>query len=87
MTMSFQQHAALEEPSPAYVKIVLTSNMAYGHVNKLSGYFSCAEQMSQCGDYEDIHCYVINVFYGKVLAVYFLPFKKNHPELKYHRKS
>ena len=27
----------LEEPSPAYVKIVLTSNMAYGHVNKSSG--------------------------------------------------
>ena len=35
--------------------------------------------MSQCGDYEDIHFYVINVFYGKVIAVYFLPFKKNHP--------
>ena len=35
--------------------------------------------MSQCGDYEDINFYVINVFYGIVLAVYFLPFKKNHP--------
>ena len=34
--------------------------------------------MSQCGDYEDIHFYVVNVFYGKVIAVYFLPFK-NHP--------
>ena len=29
--------AALEEHSPAYVKIVSTSNMAYGHVNKSSG--------------------------------------------------
>ena len=35
--------------------------------------------MSQCGDYEDINLYVINVFYGIVIAVYFLPFKKNHP--------
>ena len=35
--------------------------------------------MSQCGDYEDINFYVINVFYGIVIAVYFLPFKKNHP--------
>ena len=35
--------------------------------------------MSQCDDYEDIHFYVINVFYGIVIAVYFLPFKKNHP--------
>ena len=35
--------------------------------------------MSQCGDYEDIIFYVINVFYGIVIAVYFLPFKKNHP--------
>ena len=34
--------------------------------------------MSQCGDFEDIHFYVINVFYGKVIAVYFLPLK-NHP--------
>ena len=32
--------------------------------------------MSQCGDYEDIHFYVINVFYGIVIADYFLPFKK-----------
>ena len=32
--------------------------------------------MSQCGDYEDINFYVINVFYGIVIAVYFLPFKK-----------
>ena len=70
------QHAALKKPSPAYVKIVLTSNMVYGHVNKLSGLFSFADQMSQCGDYEDIHFYVVNVFYGKVIAVYFLPFKK-----------
>ena len=35
--------------------------------------------MSQCGDYEDVNFYVINVFYGIVIAVYFLPFKKNHP--------
>ena len=35
--------------------------------------------MSQCGDYEDINFYVINEFYGIVIAVYFLPFKKNHP--------
>ena len=35
--------------------------------------------MSQCGDYEDINFYVINVFYGIVIDVYFLPFKKNHP--------
>ena len=35
--------------------------------------------MSQCGDYEDIHFYVLNEFYGIVIAVYFLPFKKNHP--------
>ena len=35
--------------------------------------------MSQCGDYEDINFYVINVFYGIVIAIYFLPFKKNHP--------
>ena len=35
--------------------------------------------MSQCGDYEDIHFYVINMFYGKVIAVYFLPFKKKSP--------
>ena len=35
--------------------------------------------MSQCGDYEDINFYVIKVFYGIVIAVYFLPFKKNHP--------
>ena len=32
--------------------------------------------MSQCCDYEDINFYVINVFYGIVIAVYFLPFKK-----------
>ena len=32
--------------------------------------------MSQCGDYEDIHFYVINVFYSIVIAVYFLLFKK-----------
>ena len=32
--------------------------------------------MSQCGDYEDIIFYVINEFYGIVIAVYFLPFKK-----------
>ena len=35
--------------------------------------------MSKSGDYEDINFYGINVFYGKVIAVYFLPFKKNHP--------
>ena len=35
--------------------------------------------MSQCGDYEDVIFYVINVFYGIVIAVYFLPFKKNNP--------
>ena len=35
--------------------------------------------MSQCGDYEDIHFYVINVFYGIVIAVYFLLFKKKSP--------
>ena len=40
--------------------------------------------MSQCGDYEDINFYVINVFYGIVIAVYFLPFKKkNHPVYMY----
>ena len=76
MTMSFQQHAALEEPSPAYVKIVLTLNMAHGHVNKSSGYISCADQMSQCGAYEDINVYVLSVFYGIVIAFYFLPLKK-----------
>ena len=32
--------------------------------------------MSQCGDYEDINFYVINEFYGIVIAVYFLPLKK-----------
>ena len=35
--------------------------------------------MSQRCDYEDIFFYVINAFYGIVIAVYFLPFKKNHP--------
>ena len=39
--------------------------------------------MSQCCDYEDINFYVINVFYGIVIAVYFLPFKKNHPVNKH----
>ena len=38
--------------------------------------------MSQCGDYEDIFFYGINVFYGIVIAVYFLPLKKNHPVLR-----
>ena len=35
--------------------------------------------MSQCGDYEDIIFNVINVFYGIVIADYFLPFKKKSP--------
>ena len=43
--------------------------------------------MSQCGDYEDIHFYVINVFYDIVIAVYFLPFKKNHPVYTYLFKA
>ena len=32
--------------------------------------------MSQCGDYVDINFYVINVFYGIVIAVYFFALKK-----------
>ena len=35
--------------------------------------------MSQCGDQNDIFVYVLNVFIGIAIAVYFLPRKKNHP--------
>ena len=35
--------------------------------------------MSQCGDQNDIFVYVLNVFIGIAIAVYFLPCKKNHP--------
>ena len=32
--------------------------------------------MSQCGDQNDIFVYVLNVFIGIAIAVYFLPCKK-----------
>ena len=32
--------------------------------------------MSQCGDQNDILVYVLNVFIGIAIAVYFLPCKK-----------
>ena len=74
--MSLQQHAALEEPGPAYVKTVLISNMHCRRQKSQVANASCLDQMSKCGDYEDIDFYVNNVFCGIVIAVYFLPFKK-----------
>ena len=39
--------------------------------------------MSRCGDQNDIFVYVLNVFIGIAIAVYFLPCKKNHPVGRY----
>ena len=53
-----QQHAALEEAGPAYVKTVLISNTRCRRQKRQVANASCLDQMSKCGDYENIAFYV-----------------------------
>ena len=73
--MSLQQHAALEEPGPAYGKTVLISNMRCRRQKSRVTNASCLDEMSEYGDYEDIDFYVNNANCGIAIAVYFLPLK------------